>query len=200
VRPVTQLCDLQPDASASRDAALCCSQTLGRHVTHGPLRQVTHLRLSAGSVRACGEASAMRSYTVREAAEACGISYQAMRTRVDRGQLQVIKRDGTRRITESELEATGLLGVSSDPEVVRLRSENAQLRQELQSMRALPARIEVEREALERMEQAFHQARAERQVADQGAQAIRAQLEEIAAAGPIRALRLRRKLRAESAG
>jgi DNA anti-recombination protein RmuC len=142
----------------------------------------------------------MRSYTVREAAEACGISYQAMRTRVDRGQLQVIKRDGTRRITESELEATGLLGVSSDPEVVRLRSENAQLRQELQSMRALPARIEVEREALERMEQAFHQARAEKQAADQGAQAIRTQLEEIAAAGPIRALRLRRKLRAENAG
>src|SRR5450432_2019678 len=44
------------------------------------------------------------------------------------------------------------------------------------------------------MEQAFHQARAERQAADQGAQAIRTQLEEIATAGPIRALRLRRKL------
>jgi DNA anti-recombination protein RmuC len=138
----------------------------------------------------------MRSYTIREAAEACGISYQAMRTRVDRGQLQVIKHDGTRRITEIELETAGLLGGSSDPEVVRLRSENAQLRQELQTMRALPARIEAEREALERMEQAFHQARAEKQTADQGAQAIRTQLEEIAAAGPIRALRLRHRLRA----
>lgn len=138
----------------------------------------------------------MRSYTVREAAEACGISYQAMRTRVDRGQLQVLKHDGTRRITEIELETAGLLGGSSDPEVVRLRSENAQLRQELQAMRALPARIEVEREALERMEQAFHQARAEKQTADQGAQAIRTQLEEIAAAGLIRALRLRHRLRA----
>ncbi len=81
----------------------------------------------------------MQSYTVREAAEVCGISYQAMRTRVDRGQLQVIKRDGTRRITEGELETAGLLGSSSDPEIVRLRSENAQLRQELQAMRTLPA-------------------------------------------------------------
>lgn len=141
----------------------------------------------------------MQSYTVREAAAVCGISYQAMRTRVDRGQLQVIKRDGTRRITESELETAGLLGASSDPEVVRLRAENTQLRQELQSMRTLPARIEAEHEALERMEQAFHQARAEKQAADQGAQTIRTQLEEIAAAGPIRALRLRRKLRAERA-
>jgi hypothetical protein len=108
---------------------------------------------------------------------------------------KVIKHDGTRRITESELETAGLLGGSSDPEVVRLRSENAQLRQELQAMRALPARIEAEREALERMEQAFHQARAEKQTADQGAQAIRTQLEEIAAAGQIRALRLRHRLR-----
>lgn len=142
----------------------------------------------------------MQSYTVREAAEICGISYQAMRTRVDRGQLQVIKRDGTRRITEGELETAGLLGGSSDPEIVRLRSENAELRQKLRAMRALPARIEAEREVRDRMEQAFHQARAERQAADQGAQAIQTQLEEIAAAGPIRALRLRRKLRAERAG
>ncbi len=137
----------------------------------------------------------MQSYTVREAADVCGISYQAMRTRVDRGQLQVIKRDGTRRITEGDLEAAGLLGSSSDPEIVRLRSENAQLRQELQAMRTLPARVEAECEARDRMEQAFHQARAEKQAADQGVQAIRTQLEEIAAAGPIRALRLRRQLR-----
>ncbi len=141
----------------------------------------------------------MQSYTVREAAEVCGISYQAMRTRVDRGQLQVIKHDGTRRITEGALEAAGLLGSSSDPEIVRLRSENAELRQELQAMRTLPARVEAEREARDRMEQAFHQARAEKQAADQGAQAIQIQLEEIAAAGPIRALRLRRKLRAQTA-
>jgi hypothetical protein len=141
----------------------------------------------------------MQSYTVREAAEVCGISYQAMRTRVDRGQLQVIKRDGTRRITEGELESAGLFGGPSDPEIVQLRSENAQLRQELQTMRTLPARVEAEREARDRMEQAFHQARAEKQAADQGAQAMQAQLEEIAAAGPIRALRLRRKLRAQTA-
>ena len=137
---------------------------------------------------------------MREAAEMCGISYQAMRTRVDRGQIQVVKRDGTRRIPEGELETAGLLGGPADPEIVQLRSENAQLRQELQAMRTLPARVEAEREARDRMEQAFHQARAEKQVADQAAQAIQVQLEEIAAAGPIRALRLRRKLRPQTAG
>ena len=141
----------------------------------------------------------MRSYTVREAAKACGVSYQAMRTRVDRGQLQVIKRNGTRRIPERELEEAGLLGGPTNPEVVHLRSENAELRQELQAMRALPARVEAEREARERMEEAFHQERAERQAADEAARELQSQLEEIAAAGPIRALRLRRKLRAGSA-
>ncbi len=141
----------------------------------------------------------MRSYTVREAAEACGVSYQAMRTRVDRGQLEIIKRDGTRRIPEIALEKAGLLGGPTDPEVVQLRSENAELRQELQTMLALPARVEAEREARERMEEAFHQARTEKQAADQAAQELQAQLEEIASAGPIRALKLRRKLRAADA-
>lgn len=133
---------------------------------------------------------------MREAAKACGVSYQAMRTRVDRGQLEVIKRDGTRRIPEVELNKAGLLSASTDSEVVQLRSENAKLRQELQTMRALPARVEAEREARERMEEAFHQARAEKQAGDQAAEELRGQLEEIASAGPIRALRLRRRLRA----
>lgn len=133
---------------------------------------------------------------MREAAKACGVSYQAMRTRVDRGQIEVVKRDGTRRIPEIELEKVGLLGGPTDPEVVQLRLENAELRHELQTMRALPARVEAEREARERMEEAFHQARAEKQAGDQAAEELRSQLEEIASAGPIRALRLRRRLRA----
>ncbi len=141
----------------------------------------------------------MRSYTVREAAEACGLSYEAMRTRVDRGQFQVVKRDGTRRIPEIELEKAGLLGGPSDPEVVELRAENAELRQELQTMRALPAQVEQERESRERVEEAFHRERAEKQTANQTAEELRAQLEEIAIAGPIRAFKLRRRLRAERA-
>ncbi len=134
---------------------------------------------------------------MREAAKACGVSYQAMRTRVDRGQVEVVKRDGTRRIPEVDLEKVGLLSGPTDPEVVHLRSENAELRHELQTMRALPARVEAEREARERMEEAFHQARAEKQAGDQAAEELRRQLEEIAGAGPIRALRLRRRLRAD---
>lgn len=122
-----------------------------------------------------------------------------MRTRVDRGQLQVVKRDGTRRIPEIALEKAGLIGGPSDPEVVELRAANAGLRQELQAMRALPAQVEQERESRERVEEAFHRERAEKLAADQAAEELRAQLEDIAAAGPIRALKLRRRLRAERA-
>lgn len=136
---------------------------------------------------------------MREAAEACGISYEAMRTRVDRGRLEVVKRDGTRRIPEVVLERAGLLGGPTDPEVVQLRSENTGLREELQAMRALPARVEAERQAREQMEGAYHQERTEREAADQAAAELREQLDEIASAGPIRALRLRRKLRAGDA-
>jgi len=58
-------------------------------------------------------------------------------------------------------------------------------------MRALPAQVEQERESRERVEEAFHRERAEKLAADQAAEELRAQLEDIAAAGPIRALRLR---------
>lgn len=66
-------------------------------------------------------------------------------------------------------------------------------------MRALPARVEAERESRERMEEAFHQERADKQAAELAAQELQEQLEEVATAGPIRALRLRGKLRAEHA-
>lgn len=81
-----------------------------------------------------------------------------------------------------------------------LRRENERLRGELVQHRQLSQRAaaaaEAEREACERMQDAFHETRAEKQAADQAALELQAQLEEIAAAGPIRALRLRRKLRA----
>lgn len=144
----------------------------------------------------------METFTIREAAERCAVSYQAMRRRVDRGSLQALTKDGVRRIPRSELERAGLWPGTrhgDSEEVSTLRRENERLRSELVQHRQLTERAaaaaEAEREARERMEDAFHRTRAERQAVDQAALELRAQLEEIASAGPIRALRLRRKLR-----
>jgi len=94
--------------------------------------------------------------------------------------------------------------------VATLRSENERLRRELGQHRQLAERAEAaaeaEREARERMEEAFHQTRIEKETSEQVSKQVhceldevRAELDEIASAGPIRALRLRRKLRAERA-
>jgi len=37
---------------------------------------------------------AVETFSIREAAERCGVSYQAMRKRVDRESVRVVKRDG----------------------------------------------------------------------------------------------------------
>lgn len=153
----------------------------------------------------------METFSIREAAERCGVSYQAMRKRVDRGSVQVVKRDGVRRIPRTELERAELWPGArrgDGEEVAELRQENERLRGELVQHRQLTERAEVaaqaERQARERAEHEFHRERAERQVAEQvGAEAdqqrdeLRSCLDEITNAGPIRAFRLRRKLRAE---
>lgn len=108
-----------------------------------------------------------KSYTIREAAEECGISYEALRKRVDRGHFELVKKDGVRRIPRLELERTGLIGGPADPEVVELRAETAELRRELTALRALPAQIEEERQAREELEKRFHEEHAERAAAEE---------------------------------
>ena len=125
---------------------------------------------------------------------------------MDRGSVQVLTKDGVRRIPRAELERTGLWpGAHADApaELQRLQAENEQLRGEL---RALPAQVDAECQARERAEAAFHQARAEQQTVEHAGERacqerdeLNAQLREITSAGPIRALRLRRRLRAERA-
>lgn len=149
----------------------------------------------------------METFTIREAAERCQLSYQAMRRRVDRGSIQVLVKEGVRRIPRTELERVGLWrGSASDaPEALqRLQAENERLRRELRELRQLPAQVDAERQARERVEEAFHRARAEQQTAEHAGEQVRGerdelrvQLEEIASAGPIRAFKLRRRLRAE---
>ncbi len=110
----------------------------------------------------------METFTIREAAERCEVSYQAMRRRVDRGSLQAVHKDGVRHIPRAELERAGLWpGARSGApeEVQRLQAENEDLRRELRELRLLPQQVGAEREARERVEQALHQERAEKQAA-----------------------------------
>jgi hypothetical protein len=70
----------------------------------------------------------METFTIREAAERCEVSYQAVRKRVDRGSVQVVHKDGVRRIPQAELERAGLwpgARMGAPAEVQRLQGENA---------------------------------------------------------------------------
>jgi DNA-binding transcriptional MerR regulator len=133
----------------------------------------------------------VETYTLSEAAERCGLSVAALRRRADRGTIRTVKRDGVRRVPRSELERAGL-GVeapATPAELVRELAETIRRQErELAALRALPERVDAERERV---------AAAEHRAADSAAEALRlrAELAEIAAAGPIRALKLRQRLR-----
>lgn len=117
----------------------------------------------------------METLTIREAADACGMTYEAMRARVDRGTLRAGKRreDGTRMIPKSELQQAGLL---PGADVAQLHNEVDRLRRELKEHRLLTERAQsetaAERQAREFIEQSMHQERAEKQT-------LQAQLEQI---------------------
>ncbi len=140
----------------------------------------------------------METFTIREAAEACGLTYEALRARVDRGTIRAGKRheDAARVIPKSELQRIGLLPGDEHGD---LRAELDRLRAELKVHRLLTEKAQgetaAEREARERMEEVFHQARAAQQTAEAQHAQLRAEVDELAAAGPIRAWRLRRQLR-----
>jgi hypothetical protein len=108
----------------------------------------------------------METFTIREAAEACGMTYEAMRARVDRGTLSAGKRreDGARIIPKSELERLGLL---PGADIAELQRELDRLRRELKTHRLLTERAEsettAERQARELVEHAMHKERAEKQ-------------------------------------
>src|SRR4051812_10343190 len=108
----------------------------------------------------------METFTIREAAKACGMTYEAMRARVDRGTLRAGKRreDGARTIPKSELQRLGLL---PGADVAELHVEVNRLREELKTHRLLTERAEsataAERRARELVEQAMHEERAKKQ-------------------------------------
>lgn len=122
---------------------------------------------AAGASEAAANLLHMDTFTIREAADACGLTYEALRARVDRGTIRAGKRreDAARVIPKSELQRVGLL---PGDEHADLHAEIVRLREELQAHRLLAERAQgetaVEREARERIEQALHQERAERQM------------------------------------
>jgi excisionase family DNA binding protein len=116
----------------------------------------------------------METYSLREAADRTGIGYEALRTRVDRGQIRAVKhgRGRSRRIPRSELEAAGL-PVESKPattsqvvsdllaKLEKQAGELASLRQLEQRAGSLAAQVEAERKSREVVELEAHRLRAQ---------------------------------------
>jgi len=147
----------------------------------------------------------METFTIREAADLCNMTYEAMRARVDRGSIQAGKRraDGTRVIPKSELERLGLL---PGADVAALVKEVNELRAEIKVHRQLTQRAEstatAEQQARELAEQTMHQALAEKQTLalqltelEQQQTTTAIQLERISSAGFFERRRLLRELR-----
>jgi len=149
----------------------------------------------------------MQSYSLREAAELCGTTITAMRSRADRGSLKTVLLDGERRVPHTELDRAGLL---PDAERQELRRRVDQLTSELAASRQLVVSTEraaeAEREARERVEaKLFEREAAALQAEQAAAEAIAASDElraleaDLKAAGPIKAWKLARTRRKASA-
>jgi len=145
----------------------------------------------------------MSTYSLREAAELCGVSLITMRRRADRGTIQTTLTDGERRVPLAELERAGLL---PDAELHELRRRVGQLTDELAASRQLVVSTEraaeAEREARERVEAALYEREAAAKQAEQTAAETLAASDELCAleadlraAGPIRAWKLARTRR-----
>jgi excisionase family DNA binding protein len=115
----------------------------------------------------------METYTLREAASLTGLSYEAIRSRVDRCQIRAVAPGPgkTRRIPRTELEAAGL-SVEPRPAttaavisalLARLEAqagEMAKLRQLEARAGSLVENADAEREAREQAENELHELRA----------------------------------------
>jgi excisionase family DNA binding protein len=144
----------------------------------------------------------METYTTAEAARLTGTTVRALRKRIERGTLRAARAGEGWRIPRSELERAGLHISAPVPatELVRELAETIRRQErELIALRALPAKVEQHRHTLAALDVERQEAQRRAAQSDAEAQALRAEVEQIAAAGPIRALRLRRKLRAAHA-
>lgn len=157
------------------------------------------------SVRPDVEMMTIETFTIREAAERCQVSYEALRRRVDRGSVQTVRKDGVRHVPRGELERVGLWpGARSDApeEVQRLEAELERVRGELRELRLLPRKADAERKARELIETSFHQERATKQSLELQLREIEqarveasAKLDQLSQAGFFARRRLLRELR-----
>lgn len=145
----------------------------------------------------------MRTYTLEEAADVAGTTPKALARRIERGTLRSQLVDGKRRIPHAELDRAGLL---PDAELTQLRKRVESLTGELAQHRQLTERAEsvaaAERAAHELTRSAYVEAETKQRAAEHQAAALAEKtaeleqtLDELATAGPIRAMRLRRQLR-----
>jgi excisionase family DNA binding protein len=144
----------------------------------------------------------METYTTAEAARLTGTTVRALRKRIERGTLRAARGGEGWRIPRSELERAGLHISAPVPatELVRELVETIRRQErELIALRALPAKVEQHRHTLAALDVERQEAERRAAQSDAEAQALRGEVEQIAAVGPIRALRLRRKLRATHA-
>jgi excisionase family DNA binding protein len=115
----------------------------------------------------------VETFTVREAAELTGLGLQALRSRVDRGQIRAVSpgRGKARRIPRAELESAGLSveprpAATSDVVSKLLATletqaaELASLRQIEENAGSLAAAVEAEKKNRELAEQEIHRLRA----------------------------------------
>jgi len=144
----------------------------------------------------------METYTTAEAARLTGTTVRALRKRIERGTLRAARGGEGWRIPRSELERAGL-HISPPVPATELVAELAETirsqERELAALRALPAKVEQHRHTLAALDGERQEAELRAAQSDAEAQALRAEVAQIAAAGPIRVLRLRRKLRATPA-
>jgi excisionase family DNA binding protein len=116
----------------------------------------------------------VETYTLREAAELTGLNLQALRSRVDRGQIRAVRpgRGKARRIPRSELEAVGLsveVKPATTSQVVsdllakleEQAAELASLRQLEAVAGSLAAQVEAEKQSREIVELEAHRLRAQ---------------------------------------
>jgi len=140
---------------------------------------------------------ATQLFTIREAAERCGVTYESIRKRVDRGTLTSLKKDGVRLIPRDELERLHLWPgsqrqLSDSLELQHLRTE---LDNALAELATLRPQLDTERESRERSEAAMHQHRAEAITARAQLESTTSVIEPLTAGGLISGFRALRALR-----
>lgn len=162
-------------------------------------RQDTAHKSRGRSVRRHNENGlvATELFTIRDAAERCGVTYESIRKRVDRGTLTSLKKNGVRLIPRAELERLQLWPGSQRQLSDSLELENVrdELDKALAELATRDSQLTAANESRERSEAAMHQHRAEAMTARAQLQSTAAAIEPLTAGGLVSGFRALRALR-----